>query len=89
MATTTTISPARWLVAVLVGLGVWAAASSVALPFASNTVLTAVLPILPGIVVAGLVARARSTRQWLTIALLVAGSALAVSLVLVLVLGNL
>lgn len=84
-----TVSPARWLVAVLIGLGVWALASSVALPFASNTVLTAVLPILPGIVVAGLIVGARSVRLWLTVAFLVAGSALAVSVVLVLVLGNL
>lgn len=84
-----TVSPARWSIAVLIGLGVWAVASSVALPFASNTALTAVIPVLPGIVVAGLVARAHSPRQWLTIALLVAGSTAVVSVVLVLVLGNL
>jgi hypothetical protein len=62
---------------VLVGLAVWAAASSLAPPVGANTAITPVLATVPGIVAADLVVGARSMRRWLTIGFLVGGLAVA------------
>ena len=77
------VRPGRWLMAIVIGLVVWAAASSLAPPIGANTAIAPVLAILPGIVMAGLLVGARSAGRWLRVALLVTSLAIAISLALV------
>ena len=76
-------SRARWALAILAALLVNLFAYSLA-PIGVNTLISTIVATLPGILVAGLVVRARTVRRWVTVAVLVYGAALAVSVALLL-----
>lgn len=77
------VSRARWLAAMLVGLGIWAVVVFVTGPVLVNSpispLVSIALAVLPGIYAAGRVVGARSAGRWITIGLLTSGLILAVS----------
>lgn len=77
------VSRARWLAAMLVGVGIWAAVVFVSGPVLVNSPINPLVSLaaaaLPAIYVAGRVVGARSARRWIIIALLTSGLILAVT----------
>lgn len=77
------VGSVRWLAAMLVGLGVWAAVVFVTGPLLVNSpispLVSLALAVLPGIYAAGRVVGARSARRWIVVGILTSGLILAVS----------
>lgn len=67
------VSGARWLAAMLVGLGIWVAASIVTAPILGSTAIGPVVGFVPVIFVAGRIVGARSVRRWMMVGLLAFG----------------
>lgn len=77
------VSSMRWLLAMLIGLGIWAAVVFVTGPLLVNSPINPLvglaLAVLPGIYVAGRVVGARSARRWIIAGILTSGLILAVT----------
>ena len=71
------VSRARWLAAMLVGLGAWVGASIVTSPVLGSTP-GPVVGVAPGIFAAGRIVGARTVRRWIMIGLLTFGLVLGV-----------